>query len=182
MGNIIWNSGTHWNSKRNLLFVHRIWNYQQWFPLKLQKQCPKLNIPYKIKYSQIKVDSSACKYVFFLTMVKWNGSVISHCYKFIWKFEASAYFCSYILKETIHYLVEDLYLICNLCGCFTKHLHQVMDTSWSELAPTNALVEDEPVQPVLRMNILPARCVFFFHLMCFFFNLFSAPPTSPLLP
>jgi hypothetical protein len=33
---------------------------------------------------------------------------------------------------------------------------------WSELAPTNAPVEDEPVQPVLRMNILPARCVFFF--------------------
>jgi hypothetical protein len=27
---------------------------------------------------------------------------------------------------------------------------------WSELAPTNAPVEDEPVQPVLRMNILPA--------------------------
>jgi hypothetical protein len=38
---------------------------------------------------------------------------------------------------------------------------------WSELAPTNAPVEDEPVQPVLRMNILPARCVFFFSpLLC----------------
>ncbi len=45
---------------------------------------------------------------------------------------------------------------------------------WSELAATNAPVEDEPVQPVLRMNILLAGGVFFFHL-------FSAPPTSPLL-
>jgi hypothetical protein len=27
--------------------------------------------------------------------------------------------------------------------------------AWSELAATNAPVEDEPVQPVLRMNILP---------------------------
>ncbi len=45
---------------------------------------------------------------------------------------------------------------------------------WSEPASTNTPVEDEPVQPVLRMNILPARGVFFFHL-------FSAPPTSPLL-
>jgi hypothetical protein len=45
---------------------------------------------------------------------------------------------------------------------------------WSELAAANALLEDEPVQPVLRMNILPARGVFFFHL-------FSAPPTSPLV-
>jgi hypothetical protein len=51
----------------------------------------------------------------------------------------------------------------------------VQSIGWSELAPTNAPVEDEPVRPVLRMNILPARCVFFFHL-------FSAPPTSPLLP
>jgi hypothetical protein len=33
---------------------------------------------------------------------------------------------------------------------------------WNEPAATNALVEDEPVQPVLRMNILPARGVFFF--------------------
>jgi hypothetical protein len=30
-------------------------------------------------------------------------------------------------------------------------------TGWSEPTATNALVEDEPVQPVLRMNILPAR-------------------------
>jgi hypothetical protein len=29
-------------------------------------------------------------------------------------------------------------------------------SGWSELAATNALVEDEPVQPVLWMNILPA--------------------------
>jgi hypothetical protein len=28
---------------------------------------------------------------------------------------------------------------------------------WSEPAATNAPVEDEPVQPVLRMNILLAR-------------------------
>ncbi len=48
---------------------------------------------------------------------------------------------------------------------------------WSEPAATNAPVEDEPVQPVLRMNILPARRDFFFHLL---FGLkFS---TSPLLP
>jgi hypothetical protein len=33
---------------------------------------------------------------------------------------------------------------------------------WSELVATNAPVEDEPVQPVLQMNILPARGVFFF--------------------
>ncbi len=46
---------------------------------------------------------------------------------------------------------------------------------WSELAATNAPVEDEPIKPVLRMNILLARYVFFFHL-------FSAPPTSPVLP
>jgi hypothetical protein len=48
---------------------------------------------------------------------------------------------------------------------------------WSEPAATNAPVEDEPVQPVLRMNILPARRDCFFHLL-------SAPKfsTSPLLP
>ncbi len=48
---------------------------------------------------------------------------------------------------------------------------------WSEPAATNAPVEDEPVQPVLWMNILPARRDFFFHLL-------SAPKfsTSPLLP
>jgi quinol-cytochrome oxidoreductase complex cytochrome b subunit len=50
---------------------------------------------------------------------------------------------------------------------------------WSELAPTNAPVEDEPVQPVLRMNILLARCVFFFHLMCFFFFTSSLPHLPP---
>ncbi len=33
---------------------------------------------------------------------------------------------------------------------------------WSEPAATNAPVEDEPIQPVLRMNILPARRDFFF--------------------
>ncbi|CAK9870820.1 unnamed protein product [Sphagnum jensenii] len=33
----------------------------------------------------------------------------------------------------------------------------VPEYGWSELAATNAPVEDEPVQPVLRMNILPAR-------------------------
>ncbi len=50
-------------------------------------------------------------------------------------------------------------------------------SGWSEPAATNAPVEDEPVQPVLRMNILPARRDFFFHLL-------SAPKfsTSPLLP
>jgi len=48
---------------------------------------------------------------------------------------------------------------------------------WNEPAATNAPVEDEPVQPGLRMNILPARQDFFFHLL-------SAPKffTSPLLP
>jgi len=48
---------------------------------------------------------------------------------------------------------------------------------WSEPAATNAPVEDEPVQPVLRMNMLLACRDFFFHLL-------SAPKfsTSPLLP
>ncbi len=48
---------------------------------------------------------------------------------------------------------------------------------WSEPATTNAPVEDEPVQPILRMNIISARRDFFFHLL-------SAPKfsTSPLLP
>jgi hypothetical protein len=53
---------------------------------------------------------------------------------------------------------------------------------WSELAATNAPVADEPVEAVLRMNILPAWCVFFFTRCVFFFHLFSAPPSSPLLP
>ncbi len=48
---------------------------------------------------------------------------------------------------------------------------------WSEPAATNAPVEDAPIQPVLRMNILPARRDFFFHLL--FAPKFS---TSPLLP
>jgi hypothetical protein len=63
--------------------------------------------------------------------------------------------------------VEDALLLLMFC-CEAPSL------GWSEPAATNAPVEDEPVQPVLRMNILPARRVFFFHL-------FSAPPTSPLL-
>jgi hypothetical protein len=41
-------------------------------------------------------------------------------------------------------------------------VHWWLLVGWSELTPTNAPVEDEPVQPVLRMNILPTRCVFFF--------------------
>ncbi len=49
--------------------------------------------------------------------------------------------------------------------------------AWSEPAATNAPVEDEPVQPVLRMNILPACQDFFFHLLSAL--KFS---TSPLLP
>jgi hypothetical protein len=68
---------------------------------------------------------------------------------------------------------------------------------WTEPAATNAPVEHEPVQPVLRMNILPAHRDFFFHLL--FASKFSAsrllptpsylpptkptpPPTSTLLP
>jgi len=56
-------------------------------------------------------------------------------------------------------------------------VHYVGCTGWSEAATTNAPVEDEPVQPVLWMNIFPARRDFFFHLL-------SAPKfsTSPLLP
>jgi hypothetical protein len=56
---------------------------------------------------------------------------------------------------------------------------QRLTLGWSELAPTNAPVEDEPVQPVLRMNILPAPRVFFFHLMCFFFFTSSLPHLPP---
>jgi hypothetical protein len=50
---------------------------------------------------------------------------------------------------------------------------------WSELAPTNAPVADEPVEAVFWMDenpILPAR--FFF----FFFHLFSTPKFYPVLP
>jgi hypothetical protein len=52
-------------------------------------------------------------------------------------------------------------------------------SGWSELAPTNAPVADEPVEAVFWMDenpILPAR--FFF----FFFHLFSTPKFSPVLP
>jgi len=54
---------------------------------------------------------------------------------------------------------------------------QVLGLGWSEPAAANAPVEDESVQPVLRMNILPARRDFFFHLL-------SAPKfsTYPRLP
>ncbi len=45
---------------------------------------------------------------------------------------------------------------------------------WSELAATNAPVEDEPVQPVLRMNILLVGGVFFF----FTSSLPHLPPPS----
>ncbi len=56
-----------------------------------------------------------------------------------------------------------------------------LDVGWSELAATNAPVEDEPVQPVLRMNILPARGVFFFSplLLC---PTYLPPPTLNLPP
>jgi hypothetical protein len=64
-------------------------------------------------------------------------------------------------------------------GHFSKWLIRLFKHGWSELAPTNAPVEDEPVQPVLRMNILSARCVFFFHLMCFFFFTSSLPHLPP---
>ncbi len=53
----------------------------------------------------------------------------------------------------------------------------LLGKGWSEPAATNAPVEDELVQPVLRMNILQARRGFFFHLL--FASKFS---TSPLLP
>jgi hypothetical protein len=77
--------------------------------------------------------------------------------------------------------VEDLF------GTRSNESYKVLmaiNFGWSELAPTNAPVEDEPIQPVLRMNILLARCVFFF------FTSFLPhlppqsylPPTSPLLP
>ncbi len=58
-----------------------------------------------------------------------------------------------------------------------KEVDLIHSLGWSELAATNAPVEDEPVQPVLRMNILPARRDFFFHLL--FAPKFSP---SPLLP
>ncbi len=66
----------------------------------------------------------------------------------------------------------------NMSPIFGKNYQVQLSThGWSEPAATNAPVEDEPVQPVLRMNILLARRDFFFHLL-------SAPKfsTSPLLP
>jgi len=54
------------------------------------------------------------------------------------------------------------------------------EPGWSELAATNAPVEDEPIQPVLQMNILPARGVFFFSpLLC---PTYLPPPIPPLPP
>jgi hypothetical protein len=58
---------------------------------------------------------------------------------------------------------------------------QIGELGWSEPAAINAPVEDEPVQPVLRMNILPAPSGFFFSLpLCP--EILYLPPTSPLLP
>ncbi len=70
----------------------------------------------------------------------------------------------------------------NICGRVVFSQGQL--NGWSELAPTNAPVEDEPVQLVLRMNILPARCVFFFSpLLCpTYLPPPIPPPTSPVLP
>jgi len=54
---------------------------------------------------------------------------------------------------------------------------------WSELAATNALVADEPVEAVFRMNenpILPARIFYFFPPLLY--PKIFPPPTSPLLP
>jgi len=52
---------------------------------------------------------------------------------------------------------------------------------WSEPAATNAPVEDEPVQPVLRMNIsLPVEI--FFSPPLYPEILYLPPPTYPLLP
>ncbi len=48
---------------------------------------------------------------------------------------------------------------------------------WSELAPTNAPVADEPVEAVFRMNENPILLT-----RIFFFHLFSTPKFSPLLP
>jgi len=54
---------------------------------------------------------------------------------------------------------------------------------WSEPAATNPPVEDEPVQPVLLMNILPARQGFFFHLLSApKFSTYHLPPPSYLPP
>jgi len=73
--------------------------------------------------------------------------------------------------QTIFLNSETLYL--------QKHLKppNPKQYGWSEPAATNAPVEDEPIQPVLRMNILPAR-------RDFFLDLLSALKfsTSPFLP
>jgi hypothetical protein len=54
---------------------------------------------------------------------------------------------------------------------------------WSEPAATNAPVKDEPVQPVLRMNILPGSSGFFFHLLSApKFSTYHLPPPSYLPP
>jgi hypothetical protein len=73
--------------------------------------------------------------------------------------------------QTIFLNSETLYLQKHLKPPNPKHY------GWSEPATTNAPVEDEPIQPVLRMNILPAR-------RDFFFDLLSALKfsTSPFLP
>ncbi len=61
--------------------------------------------------------------------------------------------------------------------------------AWSELATTNAPIEDEAVEPVSRMNILPApaRMGFFFRILpAPKFStknfLYLPPPSSPILP
>jgi hypothetical protein len=50
----------------------------------------------------------------------------------------------------------------NSLSYYCVTISHVADSAGS---PTNASVEDEPVQPILRMNILPARRDFFFHLL-----------------
>ncbi len=49
---------------------------------------------------------------------------------------------------------------------------------WSELAPTNAPVANEPVEAVFWMDENPILLARFF----FFFHLFSTPKFSPVLP
>jgi hypothetical protein len=53
---------------------------------------------------------------------------------------------------------------------------------WSEPAATNAPVEDEPVQPVLRMNMLLACRDFFFFTSSLPRNSLPPPSYLPLLP
>ncbi len=57
--------------------------------------------------------------------------------------------------------------------------YTLQENGWSELAPTNAPVADEPVEAVFWMDenpILPARFFFFFS------HLFSTPKFYPVLP